>query len=173
MNKIISRQDGVVTLAANKGMTIKVSESDFDSIRQQHWTVDVQGYAMSWVRDEIGVRRHVKLHKVLIPEAKCIDHKNGDKLDNTRNNIRECSQAENLANQRVRKTKLSSYKGVAYIEWWNKSKTKCYTYWVAKIAVMKKRIYIGAFQTETEAADAYDAAALRYYGEFARLNMTK
>ena len=42
--------------------------------------------------------------------------------------------------------------------------------WLAQIGVHYKKIYLGAFEDEVEAAKVYDEAAKKYYGEFAYLN---
>jgi hypothetical protein len=56
----------------------------------------------------------------------------------------------------------SIYKGV----YWNTGCNK----WLAKIGVNRKRIHLGVFACEKEAAKAYNRAAIKYFGEFARLN---
>jgi hypothetical protein len=49
-------------------------------------------------------------------------------------------------------------------------KTRGYAYWVARITVNKKRMSLGSFKSEIDAAKAYDEAALKYYGNYAKLN---
>lgn len=92
-----------------------------------------------------------------------IDHKNGDGLDNRRENLRVCSRLENNRNQRKSKRPLTSkYKGVS----WDKKSKK----WLAHISIMNKCKYLGVFSDEWEAALAYNKAAEEKFGEFACLN---
>ena len=92
-----------------------------------------------------------------------IDHINDNGLDNRRSNLRICSQSQNLMNCRKPKTLFSSkYKGVSWVQ---KHKR-----WKVSIAFKGKRKYIGHFLSEIDAAKAYNKAAEKYFGEFARLN---
>jgi hypothetical protein len=89
------------------------------------------------------------------------DHKNGNTLDNRRENIRKCTVSQNNSN-RIPKKGHCGFKGV--------SLDKRRSTWVAWIAADKKKIYVGSFTTPERAARAYDQAALIHHGEFARLN---
>ena len=95
-----------------------------------------------------------------------VDHVNGDRLNNTRSNLRICDGTLNNANRRRRPTRTgrsaSQYRGVHKAL--NSSK------WGATITYKRKRFYIGSFPTEEEAAKAYDAKAIELFGEFAVLN---
>jgi hypothetical protein len=91
-----------------------------------------------------------------------IDHINGNKIDNRLSNLRECSNAENIRNQRIHSNNSSGYKGV----YWHKACQK----WVAQIGVDRKIHSLGVFDTAENAAIAYDAAAKSHHGEFAKLN---
>lgn len=90
-----------------------------------------------------------------------IDHINGNPADNRISNLRECNNAQNLANGAPR-AGTSRFKGVV----WRPSNRK----WISNITVRGKYIHLGTFNSETDAANAYDAAAKLYFGEFARLN---
>lgn len=91
-----------------------------------------------------------------------VDHKNCDGLDNRRTNLRLASKSQNNANQRKQDGKSSQYKGV----FWNKLVGK----WAASIKVDQNKINLGVFQLESDAANAYNLAAIEYFGEFARIN---
>lgn len=90
-----------------------------------------------------------------------IDHINGNGLDNRRCNLRICTQAENVRNNRGRMGMTSQYKGVS--KWEGQ--------WIATITSHGKQVRIGQFATEHEAALAYDAAARELHGEYAHLNL--
>jgi hypothetical protein len=117
-----------------------------------------------------GNRPAIPMHRMLLdaPKGFFVDHINGDGLDNRRENLRLCTRSENAQNQKTQhRPKTSKYKGV------NKLK---YGGWLVRIGLHEngKRVRksIGCFpkDKEIEAAKAYDEAAVRYFGEFARLN---
>lgn len=89
-----------------------------------------------------------------------IDHINGDPSDNRLVNLRNCSQAENARNVRVHRDTASGLKG-AY-----RDKNK----WTSRIFVNGKNVHLGTFPSPERAAAAYDAAARKLHGAFARTN---
>jgi len=91
-----------------------------------------------------------------------IDHINNIKDDNRIINLREATGFENQRNQKPQTGKTSKYKGVH----WYKQTCK----WRAQIQNKHKNIYLGYYNTEEEAALAYNKAALEYFGEFAKIN---
>jgi hypothetical protein len=106
----------------------------------------------------------VRLHRLIMnaPDGLLVDHKNGDGLDNRRSNLRLATHSQNQCNKRKKANTSSRFSGV----YWDKAKRK----WVARTKYQGKSIWLGVFDSEIDAARAYDAAAKKYYGEFARLN---
>lgn len=93
---------------------------------------------------------------------KYVDHINGDKLDNRPENLRAATNGQNIANSKSRDGSTSKFIGVS----WAKNHGK----WVANITKDGKSYYLGIFSNEKEAAMAYNLAATRLHGEFARPN---
>jgi len=96
------------------------------------------------------------------PEDMHIDHINGDGLDNRRENLRIVSPRQNQANSRKHVLGQSRYKGVAWCQGAHK--------WRAYISPDRQQIHLGLYDTEIEAAAAYDTRAREIFGEHACLN---
>ena len=92
-----------------------------------------------------------------------VDHKNGDGLNNTRENLRICTREQNARNRRSVSGSTSKYLGVS----WCKDKKR----WRAQISAYGKCKKLGRFKTELEAAIIYNIAARKYYGRFAKPNV--
>lgn len=90
-----------------------------------------------------------------------VDHINGNRLDNRSCNLRPCSNVENIRNSMSRGGS-SAYKGVSF--------HKQNRNWIASITANYKTRHLGSFQSEIEAALAYDDAAREIHGDFARTN---
>jgi hypothetical protein len=97
------------------------------------------------------------------PEQKrCVDHIDGSRTNNHWENLRYATHSENQRNKRRRKDGSSLYKGVS----WDKRSGK----WVVRIKAQGVYKNLGLFEIEKEAAEVYNAAALKFYKKFARLN---
>lgn len=139
-----------------------VDDDDYEWLKQWKWHCSVYGYAV--VSD--GTAQFMHRMVIKAPRGIKVDHINGNRLDNRKENLRIVSDSQNRMNSRKRckwPRKLTSlYKGVG----WHDS----VQLWRARITVQQKQMYIGYFDSELAAAMAYDIAAKDLYGEYARLN---
>jgi hypothetical protein len=98
-----------------------------------------------------------------VPDGKVADHINHDGMDNRSSNLRAATHSENMCHRKKSsRATHSKYKGI----YWHKNIRK----WQVEIKFNKKRIHLGCFRNEIEAARAYDNAARKYHAEFACLN---
>ncbi len=160
---------GVCEIPLTQGKFALVDAEDFAAVSLWSWCAikgrkGVSWYAHANTEKAGGGRRYVKMHRyVLQPLAGLeIDHVDGDGLNNRRSNLRISTRQENSRNVPRHRDGSSRFKGVS---WYRRD--SC---WRSCITVNDRQIHLGYFQDEAEAAAAYDAAAVRLFGEFARLN---
>lgn len=150
-----------------QGEFAMVDDEDFEEINSHKWCVLRRShttYAMRGITIGVGKRKTILMHREILgaKNGELCDHKDGDGLNNTRENLRICTCLENSRNSRKQKNNTSGYKGVS---WSKKGK-----YWVAFISYMGRTINLGHFSEIKDAAKAYNAAAEEIFGEFAKLN---
>ena len=127
------------------------------------------GYAIRKYRDGkrfqiVRMHRRVfELHGIPIAIDQVVDHINGDKLDNRFSNLRLVSTQENNVNVTKTWDSQSQYKGVYRSD--NPDVP-----WIAQIGYGRKKVHLGRFKTEEEAANMYNLAAVHLYGKNAVLN---
>jgi hypothetical protein len=145
-----------------QGKVAIVDDDDYEWLNQWKWHFH-NGYA---VRTECEKRKFktISMHAQILGWSfgVDVDHLDLNKLNNTRSNLRKCTHSQNQHNRSKYANNISGYKGV----FWHKHEKK----WQAAIKANGKIIYLGYYADAQDAARAYDAAALKYHGEFARLN---
>lgn len=161
----------IINLTSNKFGTVEVLIDPEDA----HFFNDYSLYVWQSSRHRTGYVLFVqckrngkyagkRLHRVICkaPKELYVDHINGNGLDNRKSNLRLVTPSKNNRNCRKRvSAKTSKFKGV------HKNKKGL---WVAQIQVNKKKLILGIYSTELEAAKAYNTKAVEYFGEYAKLN---
>lgn len=149
-----------------QGNVAIVDDEDFDRLMQHSWHIGIYGYKIYAIRMTHLPNRHkVFMHKevLAVPEGFVADHIDGNSLNNQKRNLRFVTVKQNARNRKKRLTSSTSiYKGVSY-----RKESKKYR---ARIVVDYAIIHLGQFDSEILAARVYNAAALKYFGEFAQLN---
>jgi hypothetical protein len=156
----------VIVLRLAGGFDCLVDAKDEPLLRRHKWHL-LAGNATNYAAAGIwrsGKMKTIRMHRLILDArpGQMVDHVNGNGLDNRRANLRLCSNAENKRNGAVRADSGSCYRGVH---------CRANGKWRAHIGMAGKRIWLGTFDTPEAAAHAYDRAALRLFGEFARPNL--
>jgi hypothetical protein len=145
-----------------------LDQQDYYRLSNFKWYLRGQGkkfYAIRSVKYGPGKTKESRMHREIMsaPAGLLVDHKDGNSLDNRRENLRLATHSQNACNSQINKTKSKSrFRGACL----DKSNGR----WFTTIRTNGKRLWFGYFDNEIEAAKAYDEAAKKYHGEFARLN---
>ena len=144
------------------GKVCFVDDDDFEYLNKWKWCLD-KGYPKRGVYNDTNhtIGKEVMLKHGLYSETLYIDHINGNKLDNRKTNLRMVNEQQSASNRPKMSGCQIKYKGVTR----NRGKFR------ANIYPNGKKVNLGTFLTEIEAALAYKIAAKNYYGEFARINI--
>lgn len=140
------------------GGSVLVDEVDAPLVESRQWSL-VGGYPTS---------RRQYLHRLLcpVPAGVEVDHRNGNRLDCRRSNLRPATPAQTAANARKRSRPTSApWKGVT-----RDSKSGK---WRAQIGHQGRVIYLGLHADQVDAAEAYDAKARELFGDFAAVNFPR
>lgn len=148
-----------------------VDDEDYEILKLHKWypIVNVKSNTI-YVQTMLGKRPNrsfITLHRFIMQlhghdiNKQDIDHEDHNGMNNQKYNLRICSHSKNMQNAKKQKRITSSiYKGVCIHR----------TSFAANIRLNKKQIYIGLYETEEDAAKAYDKKALELFGEYAHLN---
>ncbi len=167
-----SLNPSVIQIPLTRGYAalVSIEDKDLAEIKWNHHPIKNRNkhYADRYNSNE---KPHtVWMHRIIVSRMlerdleshEYVDHVDGNGLNNTRSNLRLADSSQNGSNRGKPCNNTSGYKGVT---WYKK-----YEKWRASIKFQKRDIFLGSFDTKEDAARAYNEAALKYHGEFARLN---
>jgi len=137
-------------------LLVDVEDHDVLAARLSYTASGLKIYATIYSYPEKDIRLHRHIAGAVGKEW--VDHANRNTCDNRRKNLRRCTPAENAANRAPKKGTKSGFKGVFPA----KGRFEAF------ISRGGKRTYLGHFPTAELAHAAYKAAAIEFYGEFAR-----
>lgn len=165
-------QSRTVTSSRHGSFQVIIDDEDVELFDKYTWNIMAKGRLTKHYYIIRGYAHGYEyLHRLITncPKGLVVDHINGNVLDNRRCNLRICTRGQNATGSaKVNMPTSSKYKGVT----WDKEKKK----WLAQIKYLDhktgKRIapWLGRYDNEEDAARAYNEAAIKYHGEFARLN---
>ena len=146
----------------NKDKRTLIDDEDFNYLNKFKWYITPKGYVIGKVGNKM-----ILMHREILkaPPDLQVDHKNGDKLDNRKENLRFCTQSQNRANMDKYRKNTSTprlYKGTVY--------RRDRKSWRAQIYIIGRNIRSGKCSSEVEAAIKYNELAVKHFGEFAKLN---
>lgn len=150
---------GAKFVPLTKGRAAIIDEADYEWVSQYQWFLQTTPKGGAYAIRMEG-RGRVLMHRDIIGcnDGEYVDHRNGDGLDNRRENLRACEQSQNALNHAGHKERVSRFKGLC--------KQKSSGRWIASF----RGKYVGIFNKEEDAALAYDRAAYAADPEFAYLN---
>lgn len=156
------------TIPLTRGKHAIVDDEDYEAVARYRWFAFQNSDSDRFyaARGNRGGRKPHQLfmHREILgaKTGQQVDHVNSDTLDNRRANIRLCSGSQNICNARKMRGTSSRFKGVCFDGRNGK--------WIAQVGTRTERQYLGLFVDEISAARAYDEAARRLFGAFARCN---
>lgn len=151
----------------SKGEYTLVDDEDFEYLNQWKWSLlESRGAKYAMRNDYSNGVKSIKMHRLIMnlnsDNKELVDHIDNDGLNNQKVNLRLATRRQNSLNRKSWKKSSSIYLGVNFHKHSNK--------WVARIRTDNKRLNLGSFKTEQEAAIAYNLAAIIHHKEYANLN---
>ena len=153
----------------NIALPILVDDEDYEELNAHTWNISKNGYVRRSVWKD-GKNTGEAMHRRIMsaPKGMDVDHIDQNRLNNQKANLRLATRSQNMANLRLKKksTAHSKYKGVSLMQ-----NAKLKRPWIAYIKIDYKNIYIGYFDTEEDAAYAYDQFAIQLFDDYSNLNV--
>lgn len=140
--------------------SVMVDDEDYDELSKHTWYISARGYAQALIDGKMTL-----MHRLIMqpPDDMHIDHRDRDKTNNQRTNLRIVTKGVNAQNTAPKSNNTSGYVGVS----------KNGIYWQSSIYQEGKRQFIGNFKDKESAALAYNERALLLYGDNAYLNVIR
>jgi hypothetical protein len=153
-------------ITSKSGHEFVIDDEDWDLVKNFSWSV-LRGYNTIYAQagSKDGSRKPILMHRLIMNAGRgeTVDHIDGNGSNNKKTNLRFCTRSQNQANQQKRIDGVTSrFKGV----YWHKTNKR----WCAVCSCDSRPHWVGSFDTETEAALAYNIKAITLFGEFAKLN---
>jgi hypothetical protein len=146
-----------------------VDDEDYERAKAHIWRMQKakdRFYVSTAIKNPDGKWRYMAMHRFIMGLTKddrtLVDHRDGNGFNNRKSNLRLATTIQNAMNKKTPASNTSGYKGV----WWDRDKER----WKSEIKVDGKKICLGSFSDKRSAAKAYNSAARKYFGEFAKLN---
>ncbi len=157
------KTEGAWLIKLTFGKFAAVDTEDFNRVSQYNWCAvqdDRCWYANTFKRDGTPMA----MHRLILnaPKGLVVDHIDHNGLNNRKSNLRLCTNRQNQQNRRPTRGSNSRYKGVHWCNTHRKFR--------ARITHNGERLHLGYFDSEIDAAKAYDKKARELFGEFAYLN---
>jgi hypothetical protein len=176
-DKATRRSSTMTDIKLTKGQFAIIDDEDYERVTAFEWYAH-KGYSKWYAARSAwqpGKKRQkmVCMHNFLfgnVPSGYFVDHINGNGLDNRKSNLRLATRSQNRGNAKKTANRFgtattSQYKGVCL----HKGTSK----WHAHICIGDRMVYLGLYVYETDAALAYNKAALQHFGEYAAINDLK
>lgn len=154
-----------------QGKVAIVDDDDFEDVNKYKWCFHRPGYAVRSAKRPDGKKEHVLMHRFIMntPAGMVTDHKDLNKLNNQKSNLRICTNSQNIINKPTT-SKVSRFKGVSIVKR-NNGKNTYYRVHLKSSDGKKISQYFPFTKSgEIEAAKKYNELALTHHKEFAYLN---
>jgi hypothetical protein len=166
-NEIIDSDNKYIRIKLSEKFSTIIDKSDYEKIKRIRWSISSQRdktkpYCSGYDRKS---KRKIRMSRFILgikSDKIKVDHKNNNRLDNRRSNLRKCSLIENKYNCSTMKRNLLGIKGVSFDHRSNK--------FYARICYCYNKIHIGTFDNIIDAAIAYNIKAKELFKDFAFLN---
>lgn len=156
-------KDGYYIGICNEGEFL-FDKDDYDKIISinKYWKINNIGYVLCYLNNsEYQLHRYIMgLGHFNKQDNLIVDHINGDKLDNRKQNLRICKKSDNPKNCAIYSNNTSGYKGVTWMERLSK--------WQVNLQINKRNLYLGVYTNLEEAVEVRKKAEIKHFGEFSR-----